>query len=79
MAATIGKIIPAMLKKESVNNRREPRWRPAYMWVIRKVPIDMVMPLTTPRINMHIENMVRLLPSISPATASTIRTKPKIS
>ncbi|MNT74482.1 hypothetical protein D3C71_1922650 [compost metagenome] len=67
-----------MLKKESVNSRREPRWRPAYIWVIKKVPIDMVIPLTTPRTNMHNENMVRLLPTINPATASTISTKPNI-
>ncbi|MNJ72908.1 hypothetical protein D3C77_696270 [compost metagenome] len=68
-----------MLKKESVNSRREPRWRPAYIWVIRKVPIDMVIPLTTPSTNMHSENRVRLLPTISPAMASSIRIKPKIS
>ena len=76
-AATIGKIIPAMLKKESVNSRRAPRWRPSYMWVIRNVPIDMVIPLTRPSTNMAAENRAMLWLSIRPATAATISTKPK--
>ena len=47
------------------------------MWVIRKVPIDMVIPLTSPRTNMDAENRARLWLNISPATARTIRMKPK--
>ena len=35
------------------------------------------MPLTTPRMNIAVENSARLWLNIKPATASTIRRKPK--
>ncbi len=53
------------------------RYGPSYICVPRNVPIDMVMPLPPPRMNIAAENSARLWLNIKPATASTIRRKPK--